>query len=144
MHKFLSILILFLATISFSCNKNAQIERGVMADHCMVVSAHPEASNIGQQILMKGGNAVDAAVSVQFALAVSYPSAGNIGGGGFIVVRFANGSSVSLDFREKAPLAGHQNMYLDDKGDVVPGLSTYSHLASGVPGTVDGMIKILF
>ncbi|MBE9510072.1 MAG: gamma-glutamyltransferase [Bacteroidetes bacterium] len=142
MHKLLSIPIIILVTVSFSCNKNAQIERGVMADHGMVVSAHPEASAIGKQILMKGGNAIDAAVSVQFALAVSYPAAGNIGGGGFMVVRFANGTSVSLDFREKAPLAGHHDMYLDERGDVVPGLSTYSHLASGVPGTVDGMIKM--
>ncbi len=142
MHKLLLIPIIILVTVSFSCNKNAQIERGVMADHVMVVSAHPEASEIGKRILLKGGNAVDAAVSVQFVLAVSYPAAGNIGGGGFMVVRFANGTSVSIDFREKAPLTGHHDMYLDEKGDVVPGLSTYSHLASGVPGTVDGMIKM--
>lgn len=134
-------LVIFLF-FSLSWTNNGRNELGVLAEHGMVVSAHPEASEIGLQILLKGGNAVDAAVSVQFALAVSYPSAGNIGGGGFMVVRFADGKSVSLDFREKAPLTGHHDMFLDVNGNVINGLSTYSHLATGVPGTVDGMIKM--
>jgi len=113
--------------------------QGVIAQNGMVASAHPESSKVGTEILKKGGNAVDAAVAVQFALAVVHPSAGNIGGGGFMVFRAANGESHTLDFREKAPLKGSKDMYLDANGDVVPGLSTLGHLASGVPGSVAGM-----
>lgn len=107
----------------------------------MVVSAYPDASKVGVDILKKGGNAVDAAVAVQFALAVTYPEAGNIGGGGFMVYRSAKGETNALDFREKAPLSASTNMFLDDKGNVVQGLSTSSHKASGVPGSVDGMVE---
>jgi len=107
----------------------------------MVVSAHPEASAVGLQVLKNGGNAVDAAVAVQFALAVVYPNAGNIGGGGFMVYRGADGSIAALDFRETAPEAASSDMYLDAEGQPVTGLSLRGHLASGVPGTVDGMIK---
>ena len=113
--------------------------QGVMAPGGMVASAHPESSRVGADILKKGGNAVDAAVAVQFALAVTHPSAGNIGGGGFMVFRAANGKSYTLDFREKAPLKGGKDMYLDAQGNVIPGLSTLGHLASGVPGSVAGM-----
>ncbi|MBG15296.1 MAG: gamma-glutamyltransferase [Crocinitomicaceae bacterium] len=105
----------------------------------MVVSAHPLASEIGKSILLKGGNAVDAAIAVQFALTVVHPSAGNIGGGGFMVVRFNDGSHTSLDFRETAPALASKDMYLDDKGNVIDRLSLDGHLAVGVPGTVDGM-----
>jgi len=105
----------------------------------MVVSAHPIASEIGKKILLKGGNAVDAAVAVQFALAVVYPVAGNIGGGGFMIYRAADGEVASLDFREMAPIASSRDMYLDEKGDVIPGLSLNGHLASGIPGSVAGM-----
>lgn len=108
----------------------------------MVVTAHPLASEVGIEVLKKGGNAADAAVAVQFALAVVYPSAGNIGGGGFFLYRSAVGSCSTLDFREKAPSKAHRNMYLDSNDQVIENLSLYSHLAVGVPGTVDGMVEI--
>lgn len=107
----------------------------------MVVCAYPDAAQVGLSILKKGGNAVDAAVAVQFALAVTYPEAGNIGGGGFMVYRSAKGATNTLDFREKAPAAASENMFLDASGNVVPGMSTSSHQASGVPGSVDGMVE---
>lgn len=131
----------------FSCNDTDQekastsTSQGLMADSAMVVSAHPLASQVGVEILKKGGNAVEAAIAVQFALAVVYPSAGNIGGGGFMVIRMNDGTTACLDFREMAPLSGGRNMYLDDNNDVIPDASTFGHLASGVPGSVDGMIK---
>jgi len=107
----------------------------------MVVSAHPEASKVGIDILKKGGNAVDAAVATGFALAVCYPSAGNIGGGGFMVFRFADGQSATLDFREKAPQKAFRDMYLDSANQVIPDMSLYTQSASGVPGSVDGLIE---
>lgn len=107
----------------------------------MVVSAHPIASEVGVAILKKGGNAVDAAVAVQFALAVVYPNAGNLGGGGFLVYRSARGELASLDFREKAPGDAFRDMYLDMHGEPIVDLSLRSQLASGVPGSVDGMVK---
>lgn len=107
----------------------------------MVVSAHPQASEVGVAILKKGGNAVDAAVAVQFALAVVYPNAGNIGGGGFLVYRSADGKTATLDFREKAPAAASRNMFLDSAGNAITDKSLYGHLAAGVPGSVDGMVK---
>lgn len=112
-------------------------------DQAAVVSATQQASEAGIEIMQKGGNAVDAAVAVKFALAVTFPAAGNIGGGGFMVYRAADGTSATLDFREMAPAAAHRDMYLDENGEVIDRLSTYGHLASGVPGTVDGMIKAL-
>ncbi|AYA35716.1 gamma-glutamyltransferase [Hymenobacter oligotrophus] len=114
----------------------------VTARQAMVVSAHPEATRIGLEVLRQGGNAYDAAVAVQFALAVALPAAGNIGGGGFVVYRHADGSLGTLDFREKAPLAASRDMYLDAQGNVRPGLSTDGHLAAGVPGTVAGMVAL--
>ena len=108
----------------------------------MVVSAHPLASEVGINILKKGGNAADATIAVQFALAVVYPSAGNIGGGGFFVYRSKDGQCSTLDFREKAPLTSTRDMYLDSSNNVIKNLSLYSHLAVGVPGTVDGMVNI--
>lgn len=113
--------------------------QGVIGRNGMVASAHPEASQVGLNILKAGGNAVDAAVAVQFALAVVYPGAGNIGGGGFMVYRGNDGKAYTLDYREKAPGQASQNMYLDSLGNVRPGLSITGHLASGVPGSVDGM-----
>ena len=107
----------------------------------MVVSAHPAASKVGLDILKKGGNAVDAAVAVQFALAVVYPSAGNIGGGGFMVYRSAQGDIAALDFREKAPGMASRDMYLDSVGNPITAKSLYGHLAAGVPGSVDGMVQ---
>jgi gamma-glutamyltranspeptidase/glutathione hydrolase len=115
--------------------------RGTTGAHAMVVSAHPLASEAGLQILKQGGNAVDAAIAVQFALAVVFPAAGNIGGGGFMIIRSADGEAHSLDFREKAPLAASRDMYLDPEGNVVEGLSLQGHLAAGVPGTVAGMVE---
>ena len=114
---------------------------GVTGRNGMVASAHPEASQVGLTILKAGGNAVDAAVAVQFALAVVYPGAGNIGGGGFMVYRDNAGKAYSLDYREKAPAAATKDMYLDSVGNVRPGLSISGHLASGVPGSVDGMAE---
>ncbi|WP_231464487.1 MULTISPECIES: gamma-glutamyltransferase [unclassified Pedobacter] len=107
----------------------------------MVVSAHPEASKVGVDILKKGGNAVDAAVAVQFALAVVYPNAGNIGGGGFMVYRSSKGEINTLDFREKGPSAASRDMYLDSAGNPIVAKSLYGHLAAGVPGSVDGMVE---
>ena len=113
---------------------------GKLEPHGMVVCARKEAAEIGADILKKGGNAVDAAIAVQFALAVCYPEAGNIGGGGFMVFRSKDGSTSALDFREKAPIKSTRDMYLDGKNAVVDDLSVYGILACGVPGTVDGMI----
>ena len=131
---------LFLSTFVFSCSFPK--EQANKSKHAMVVSAHPLASEIGLQIIKNGGNAVDAAVAVQFALAVVYPSAGNIGGGGFFVYRSNEGECSTLDFREKAPLNAQRDMYLDTLGNVVDNLSLIGHLAVGVPGTVDGMVTI--
>ncbi len=116
--------------------------RNIVADSGMVVSAHRESSAIGAGILRKGGNAVDAAVATEFALAVCYPEAGNIGGGGFMLIRNADGRTDMIDYREKAPMLSSEKMYLDKTGDPIPGLSTGTHLSSGVPGTVEGMINI--
>ncbi len=113
-------------------------ERGLVTDRAMVVSAHPLASQVGKEIMQKGGNAVDAAVAVQFALAVVYPGAGNIGGGGFMMTRMADGTTNALDYREKAPMAGGRDMYIGENGEVIPQSSTRGHLAAGVPGSVAG------
>ncbi|SFO75719.1 gamma-glutamyltranspeptidase / glutathione hydrolase [Variovorax sp. OK605] len=118
---------------------NAASQAPVAAEHGMVVSAQHLASKVGVDVLKRGGNAVDAAVAVGYALAVVYPAAGNLGGGGFMTVQLADGRKTFLDFREKAPLAATANMYLDKDGNVVKGLSTNGHLAVGVPGSVSGM-----
>ncbi|SFP59737.1 gamma-glutamyltransferase [Variovorax sp. 770b2] len=111
----------------------------VAAENGMVVSAQHLASKVGVDVLKRGGNAVDAAVAVGYALAVVYPAAGNLGGGGFMTVQLADGRKTFLDFREKAPLGATANMYLDKDGNVIKGLSTKGHLAVGVPGSVSGM-----
>ncbi|BEP47968.1 MULTISPECIES: gamma-glutamyltransferase [Variovorax] len=118
---------------------NAASQAPVAAEHGMVVSAQHLATKVGVDVLRRGGNAVDAAVAVGYALAVVYPAAGNLGGGGFMTVQLADGRKTFLDFREKAPLAATANMYLDKDGNVIKGLSTNGHLAVGVPGTVSGM-----
>ncbi|WP_410010443.1 gamma-glutamyltransferase [Phyllobacterium sp. A18/5-2] len=110
----------------------------VEADHGMVVTAQHLASQVGVEVLKNGGNAVDAAVAVGYALAVVYPTAGNIGGGGFMTIRLKDGKTTFLDFRERAPLGSTKTMYLDDKGNMVKGLSTDGYLAVGVPGSVLG------
>lgn len=107
----------------------------------MVVSAHPEASLIGTVILKKGGNAIDAAIATEFALAVCYPEAGNIGGGGFMLIRKADGKTDVIDYREKASGNASRDMFLDSAGNIMESFSTETHLASGVPGTVDGMVR---
>lgn len=114
---------------------------GLIADNAMVVSARSEASEIGISILKKGGNAFDAMVATELALAVSYPYAGNIGGGGFMVYRMNNGDIGALDYREKAPLAAHRDMYLDSLGNVIPNKSTLGATAVGVPGTIAGVFE---
>ncbi|MEQ8763896.1 MAG: gamma-glutamyltransferase [Planctomycetota bacterium] len=114
----------------------------VAANHGLVVAEQPLAARIGVDVLKAGGNAVDAAVATAFALAVVHPQAGNIGGGGFAVVRLADGTVTTLDFREKAPGRAHRDMYLGDDGDVIRSLSTFSHLASGVPGSVAGLCAL--
>jgi gamma-glutamyltranspeptidase/glutathione hydrolase len=113
--------------------------RPVAAEHAMVVSAQHLATEVGINVLKRGGNAVDAAVAVGYALAVVYPSAGNLGGGGFMTIRFADGRKTFLDFRERAPLAATRDMYLDNDGKVVDRLSTTGWLAVGIPGTVSGL-----
>ncbi len=116
------------------------IEKEVIADSAAVVSAHPLATRVGIEVLRKGGNAVDAAIAVQFALAVVYPQAGNIGGGGFMVYyRSSSGEIAALDYREKAPAAAHERMYQDSAGNVLIEKSRFGALACGVPGSVDGM-----
>lgn len=111
----------------------------VAARHGIVVSSEPLASEVGVEILKAGGNAVDAAVAVGFALAVTHPSAGNIGGGGFMLIRLAGGDSVVVDYREEAPAAASRNMFQDAQGAVIPDSSTVGALAAGVPGTVAGL-----
>ena len=128
--------IVFLCLIQYSHSEPEYAKNG------MVVSASRLASEAGVNILKKGGNAIDAAVATGFALAVTHPQAGNIGGGGFLVAHMAYGESFSLDFREMAPSMAHRDMYLDDSSNVVPGLSLYSHLAAGTPGSVDGLLRI--
>jgi len=138
-----SIYILLLVWFVAACTSNESNKkiRGLVTDSAMVVSAHPIASQVGVAILKKGGNAVDAAIAVQFAIAVAFPEAGNIGGGGFMIVRLKDRSTAALDYREKAPFSSTTNMFLNSKGNVIPKLSEVGHLASGVPGSVDGMIE---
>ncbi len=118
-------------------------QKKIVSDHGAVVSAHPLASKVGVEILKMGGNAVDAAIATQFALAVVYPGAGNIGGGGFMVARLHDGKLISIDYREKAPGKAHKDMYLDEKGNPNFDLSQSGHLAAGVPGTVAGIFESL-
>ncbi|CAH8281328.1 gamma-glutamyltranspeptidase/glutathione hydrolase [Mariniflexile fucanivorans] len=119
-----------------------QYSRGLVTENAMVVSARMEASNIGAEILKNGGNAFDAMVATELALAVVYPYAGNLGGGGFMVYRMENGDVGSLDYREKAPLAATKNMYLDENGHIIPNKSTLGGLSVGVPGTIAGMFEV--
>ncbi len=127
------------AALLSSVAVQAASQAPVAAENGMVVSAQHLATKVGVDVLKRGGNAVDAAVAVGYALAVVYPAAGNLGGGGFMTVQLADGRKTFLDFREKAPLGATANMYLDKDGNVVKGLSTKGHLAVGVPGSVSGM-----
>ncbi|MCG5644263.1 gamma-glutamyltransferase [Flavobacteriaceae bacterium LSUCC0859] len=128
-------------SLSIQCSKEVA-PTGVVAEKAMVVSARAEASAIGSEILKQGGNAFDAMVATELALAVSYPFAGNIGGGGFMVYRKANGDVGSIDYREKAPAAAHKDLYLDENGEVIPGKSTLGATAVGVPGTIAGIVEV--
>ena len=130
----------FLLVIS-SCTNNPP-EEGLTAKNGMVVSAREEASKIGVEILKKGGNAFDAMIATDLALAVSFQSAGNIGGGGFMVYRKATGETGALDYREKAPLTASKDMYLDEQGNVIKGMSLAGAMAIGVPGTIAGIFKV--
>ena len=115
---------------------------GLVTEEAMVVSARKEASQIGVAIMQKGGNAFDAMVGTELALAVAYPFAGNLGGGGFMVYRLSNGDVGALDYREKAPLAAHKDMYLDSLGNVIPGMSTVGATGVAVPGTIAGIFEV--
>ena len=131
-----------------SCHVNKpftdyKAQKTVMADKAVVSAAHPLATKVGLDIIKQGGNAVDAAVAVQFALAVVYPRAGNLGGGGFLVYRSGNGGETNtLDFRERAPSGASRDMYLDSYKNVIDAKSQKGHYAAGVPGTVDGCYKM--
>ena len=134
---------LFLISLAFACAPGAPAcaatHRPVRAAHGMVASASPLASQAGMEMLKSGANAVDAAAVVAMALAVTHPEAGNLGGGGFMLIRTADGRSSFLDFRERAPKKAGRDMYLDDKGNVIAGSSTAGAKAVGVPGTVAGI-----
>jgi len=146
MRKLFGLLIITILSFT-SCKKERVLEiiqtgkRGVISENAMVVSARQEASKIGADILKKGGNAFDAMMATELALAVTYPVAGNIGGGGFLVYRLADGTKGALDYREKAPIGALKNMYLDEHGNVIKGKSTTGSLAIGVPGTIAGIFK---
>lgn len=140
--KNIIVLILFFLLISFQLFASPLISEA-RGKNGMVVSSEELATSVGVDILKKGGNAVDAAVAVGFALAVTYPTAGNIGGGGFMVIYFPDGKATTIDFRETAPQKASENMYLDENGNVIPGKSTLGYLAAGVPGTVAGLTYAL-
>src|SRR6185369_3436641 len=113
----------------------------VRARHGMVASTNEVASQVGVEIMKRGGNAVDAAIAVAFALAVTHPAAGNLGGGGFMMIRLRNGKTTAIDYREMAPAAAHRDVYLDQTGKLIEGEggSLVGYRAAGVPGTVRGM-----
>lgn len=135
----IAILLLFALFISLTVPGYSTASRQpVRARNGMVASTHEIASRVGAEILQRGGNAVDAAIAVGLALAVTYPAAGNLGGGGFMVIRMNDGRSVAIDYRETAPAAASRNMYLDKEGKLIPKSSTIGYLAAGVPGTVAG------
>ena len=137
--KKITFILYFISICSFAQTSK---QTGLVVSKAMVVSAREEASKIGAAIMKKGGNAFDAMAATELALAVAYPYAGNIGGGGFMVYRKANGEVGSLDYREKAPLAATKDMFLDKDGNVIKGKSTETALAIGVPGTVAGVFAV--
>ncbi|HEY2350463.1 MAG TPA: gamma-glutamyltransferase, partial [Puia sp.] len=151
MHTYLKSFIFIMLMIGGSLGSTliAQINAGkiyhsnkkVICRNGAVVSANPLASMAGIEMLKQGGNAVDAAIAIQLALAVVYPGAGNIGGGGFMVAHLTNGVNVTIDFREKAPAGASRDMYLDTNQNVVPGKSENGHPAAGVPGSVAGIFS---
>src|SRR6202050_4423905 len=138
-HRVLILLFITLLGVGAAAPATAAVPP-VHAQHAIVVSVHELASHVGVEIMQAGGNAVDAAVATGFALAVVHPAAGNIGGGGFMLIRMADGKTHFLDYREKAPAAATRNMYLDAQGNVIPGASEYGYKAIAVPGSVAGMV----
>ncbi|MDY7395065.1 gamma-glutamyltransferase [Aureibaculum sp. 2210JD6-5] len=148
------LILLFVGLLIVNCKKSepktstsktqAKTEKtyGFIADSAMVVSAREEASKIGIAVMKQGGNAFDAMVATDLALLVSFPFAGNIGGGGFMVYRLNDGKTGSIDYREKAPLAATKDMYLDKNGNIIPNKSTLGAMAVGVPGTVAGLFQV--
>lgn len=134
--------LLILLLLFTQCRKQPAKATGLITNKAMVVSAREEASTVGVAILEKGGNAFDAMVGTELALAVAYPFAGNLGGGGFMVYRKNNGDIGAIDYREKAPLSAHKDMYLDSLGNVIPGKSTLGATAVGVPGTIAGIFEV--
>jgi len=142
------VVILFSALLPLTgCSKSSQNCQNPLPDgtfrNAAVVCVQPKAAQIGIDVLKKGGNAVDAAVAVSYALAVIHPSAGNLGGGGFMLIRTADGKTTAIDYREKAPAKAQRDMYLDKDGNVIEGMSTSTPLAVGVPGTVAGTLYAL-
>lgn len=129
--------------LHLSCGtmKKQAYKEVVVNNNCAIVTGHPEATKIGAEILRKGGNAIDASLATQLALAVCFPRAGNIGGGGFMIYREKSGNNYTLDFREKAPIQSSKNMYLNKSKEVIDSLSTYGHLSIAVPGTIDGIFE---
>ena len=140
MNKQITLIVLY---IIFSTLAPAASSKPVFSEKGVVVSTSRQASEAGIEILKKGGNAIDAAVTVGFALSVTSSSNGNLGGGGFLVATMIDGESFTIDHREKAPADAYRDLFLDDTGSVVPGMSLYSRAGSGVPGTVDGLIQAL-
>ncbi len=139
--------LLVISILCIQCNTKSKMSipdktQGVVTEKAMVVSAREEASKIGVEIMKQGGNAFDAMIATDLALLVSYPVAGNIGGGGFMVFRMKDGTTGSLDYREKAPLAATKNMYLNEDGNVNPDTSKIGALAVGVPGTIAGLFEV--
>jgi gamma-glutamyltranspeptidase / glutathione hydrolase len=144
MRKITAFIILISFIVISSCEKKEakySHKQGLITEKAMVVSAREEASKIGLEILAKGGNAFDAMMATEMALAVTFPFAGNLGGGGFMVYRLADGAVGSIDYREKAPLKASKDMYLDENGEFLSNLSTKGALASGVPGTIAGIFE---
>ncbi|WP_431121271.1 gamma-glutamyltransferase [Flagellimonas flava] len=136
-------LILALPLLLFiHCKQQPAAPTGLVTEKAMVVSAREDASRIGSEVMQKGGNVFDAMVATELALAVAYPYAGNLGGGGFMVYRKNNGEIGGIDYREKAPLSAHKDMYLDSLGNVIPDMSTLGATAVGVPGTVAGVFAV--
>lgn len=135
--------LLLLSILVFTCQQAPKLDyeaqKSATFSKAAIAGPHPLATEAGLDVLKNGGNAIDAAVAMQFTMAVVYPRAGNLGGGGFLVYRAASGVTQTLDYREKAPAAASRNMYLDEEENVISGLSTRGHLAVGVPGTVAGI-----
>ena len=138
-HKLVLIMISIISLLILSIKNQDQIAEPISAKSVMVVCSERNASEIGLKVLKEGGNAVDAAIAMSFALAVTYPGAGNIGGGGFLIYYRKDGVITSIDFREKAPLNSNPQMFLDKEGNIINNANHEGILSAGVPGTVAGL-----